>query len=564
MRLARLSSVLVALLAAYATLGGCAPSWPDLPSPDPGRPPPQTLEEAFSDLSPVPSEARLVLLSDNTLAWAARWDSLAHAEESIDAVYFILDKDIFGLAFLGHLYKKASEQVEVRLLVDARGTERLTGPTMGLDYLDELVATRHADVHVYNPPLERTFEAIIRLSIVPAAASNHDKIIIVDHRQAIMGGRNIAANYFASVAVDPRAVIDTDVLIQGERAIGQLDVAFASEFHARRRREILADPINLISRADELLLYYHAMDAWLRGPPLSEEEAALLTTSTDAQKREALRLEATAIRALGHLPDYDTRVRFREHAKELVRHVSLRGTLPLAEQTVYDSVVHVLDTRARLGPRTPEVSNAIVRMVQGTQREILVESPYFILTKGALAVLKEAGERGVNITLLTNSPRSSDNALSQAFFLQDWPEILAEVPNLRVFVVGSRSLLHAKRAVFDDTATMVGTYNLDPLSYYVNSEVVAAVWSDEFAARNRREIEERLQSSDVFEYRIVRDHEGKPMRYPPSHPLAGEVMVAFGPRDHCDEPVCDDVRRLQGVVEILQAVPGLDSILMGQ
>ena len=64
-------------------------------------------------------------------------------------------------------------------------------------------------------------------------------------------------------------------------------------------------------------------------------------------------------------------------------------------------------------------------------------------------MLAEAAGRGVRITILTNSPLSSDNAMSQAVFLEQWPELLARLPGARLFVTGDRHNLHGKLAVFD-------------------------------------------------------------------------------------------------------------------
>ena len=82
-----------------------------------------------------------------------------------------------------------------------------------------------------------------------------------------------------------------------------------------------------------------------------------------------------------------------------------------------------------------------------------MQSPYLVLSEEGIALLADAGRRGVAITVLTNSPVSSDNALSQAFFLEQWPDLLARVPGMRLFVGGSPHTLHGKSAVFDDQVT---------------------------------------------------------------------------------------------------------------
>lgn len=111
---------------------------------------------------------------------------------------------------------------------------------------------------------------------------------------------------------------------------------------------------------------------------------------------------------------------------------------------------------------------------------------------------------GVEIVLLTNSPASSDSAITQAFFIEAWPAVKAKVPRLRVLVMAGKRKLHAKCAVIDDVVSVVGTYNLDFLSAHVNSEVGAAVWSPAVAAELTESIRGDLidASNMIKEYTI--------------------------------------------------------------
>ena len=79
------------------------------------------------------TSSRVELLKSNTEAWAARWRLLAEARESLDVSYFILNQDVFGYSFLGHLLHKAREGVRMRILLDALGT-RMSLNVSGNDY----------------------------------------------------------------------------------------------------------------------------------------------------------------------------------------------------------------------------------------------------------------------------------------------------------------------------------------------------------------------------------------------------------------------------------------------
>ena len=536
--------------------GACTPAWPDIPAP-PRRPfPPQTLPQSFWALRERAAPAAVQLLSANEDAWAARWDILRNATQRIDLVYFILEDDVFGLSLLGLLHKKALEGVAIQLLLDGRGSSKMTEFWSGRRYLETLVGTQSADIRIYNPPIERTLDSLARLSWVPAASSNHDKIIVVDSYKSIIGGRNIAAGYFAN-QVAPGTILDSDILIASSQSAKTMELAIAVEYHHRHRKKIRPRARTSPSDADELLLYFHAMDIWLHQNEMSSPESAGTKETEGIRSEMALALEQKSIEALGRIPSRRAQLRFRRRLLDLVTHRHLRGTLPRVFQERHLAPVHVVDTRARPDPREPRLFQAVAHLLESTKASVFIETPYLVLTRGEVETLRRAGERGVSITILTNSPESSDNPLSQAFFLSDWPEVLAAVPNLKLFATGGSALLHSKRIVFDDQITMIGTHNLDPLSDFVNSEVVAVVLSKSFARENAFDLRKRLGQANVFEYRIARNEDGKALRYPAEHPLAGQIRIRFGHLDHCHPDSLTDITRLQGLVGILRTMPAM-------
>ncbi|MBI3899144.1 MAG: phospholipase D family protein [Gammaproteobacteria bacterium] len=156
-----------------------------------------------------------------------------------------------------------------------------------------------------------------------------------------------------------------------------------------------------------------------------------------------------------------------------------------------------------------------------------------------------------------NSPISSDNALSQAFFMEQWPELLANVPGLRIFVSGKPHTVHSKLTVFDDQVALVGTYNLDPISMAINSEIMAAVWSRRFAEDVGAHAYQQVKHGTpyVYEYTIQRDAKGRAVRGQDGRPI-----VTFGPKDHAQP---DEWRKVQLYWTMLRAaekVPGFSPL----
>ncbi len=436
--------------------------------------------------------ARLRLLDRNPDAWVARWQMLRAAERRIDTASFIVRDDVYGLAFLGHLLHKARSGVHVRLLVDAYGT-KMARSMFEEDYLGELVAAG-VEVRVYRPVRARIAQSVARLDPIAIIASEHDKLLLVDGRWSLLGGRNVGHEYFADPAREPLAFLDVDVLAAGETTYRALEHAFETEWASEAAYPIPDESVDLASRERLLLAAYRAMDAWLAGTELAPDDEA-------------------ARDALDVLP--------REHPELAGR---LHDELLPADGPVHE--VRVLDSVPRRLDGADAVSRGLARLVHAARCDILIQSPYLVLSRPAVELLASAGRRGVGVTVVTNGPTSSDNALSQAFFLEQWPELLARVPGMRLFVRGDRHNVHGKMAVFDGQVTVVATYNLDPVSMAVDGEVALVVWSQSFARLAAESIEGLLGDGPPISYRyqIARDESGGALR-----DADGRPHVVFGP-----------------------------------
>ena len=492
---------------------------------------------AFDALRGDGGVATVTNLSEGPTAWAARWQGIAAATETIDASYFIVEEDVFGVAFLGHLYARALAGLKVRLIIDAHGNIPMTGGIGGRDYLQELSRVG-VEVHVFNPPFPQALKALATGSLIPMAAGTHNKTLVFDDRTAITGGRNIAAPYFVPWTQHPGAFVDLDLLLQGTGSASALRASVTNELRASEGGDVWPELVDVIPRGDELLLVQHAMDAWLNG------RVSLLPAD-----QAVLELEESALTTFKSRPSSRIRARARVWLEELVRYTALWGT---ARSTLVPDVtaeVRVVSARSRALDNDDIVNASVVRCIGGAQRNVVIETPYFVLTPRLLAVLQEASARGVTINVMTNSPVSSDNDVPQSLFVGAVPELLARIPTLRLFVPKNGQTLHLKRIIVDDELTLVGTYNFDPFSMHLNSETVVGVWSDVFNRSSRQEADARI--TQAFEYRVQRDSAGRVHRYPEGHPYAGQVVMVFGPRDHVS---AERLAELADVKELMMSV----------
>lgn len=468
-------------------------------------------------------EAQLRILQDNNLAWAARWDLLDKARERIDVSYFILKQDVFGVAFLGHLLKKAQEGVKVRILLDAYGS-KLSWHPQGNDYLDALVNTGNVEVRMYRPLLNRIAKGMLHASLAVAVASDHDKILVVDNRRAITGGRNVATEYFSHPQDAELVFEDVGVEAVDQRVAAALTAAFESQYDSKGAKPISREKLDLKSQRRDLDWAYRLMDRWLRGETASDE---LL----DKMKQQDL-----------------------PWAKELAEMKHLKGVLSKPLPEYLRAETRVLDSTTRFNVPNDVISRAAERLVKSAREEIFIQNPYVMISDAVVEVFAQASEHDVPIVLFTNSPASADSQISQAIFLEQWPHMLARIPTLRLYGNGSPTMIHAKLATFDGTLSLLGTYNLSPLSMATNSEVVLAVWSPEFAQRLTEAARTRLARGEpgVYHYRIERAEDGTP-----KYDQDGQPVVAFGPEDHVDIGDKEVLQALRKTIRAADAVPGV-------
>jgi len=500
----------------------------------------EKLRAAFDKIDAPVGEAKTYRMDENTKAFASRWSTLEKAETSIDTTYFIWNSDVFGMAYLGHMMAKAKDGVAVRGMIDATadaaGMQGFKGAFRGQDYLQELVGVDPKKVQfgVFNPVLKKDYT-----SLSSAISANHDKLAIVDGKMVETGGRNMAAHYYSDPKDHHGVYRDTDIHVESPVAAKSATAAFEAEFNNdkimyRVKPEKFG---NWVKRDIEMIGAYAMMDEWLKAPPFSEAERAKIRAAFEAKDEDAINPYVNQVmdgvmkrlpkEGIKRDPSFDDVVELRKLAKELVSNPSLRGAqreTPEAMQTE----VKIIDKVSHSSVGMNNISDAFISVIDSASESIEIHNPYVVLTDRALEALAKAAKRGVEVKIITNSPQSTDSALTQAFFLEDWPMIQARIPGCRILVATGDQKHHSKSFVVDGVLTGVTTYNADWLSARVNSEVAALSWSEEFAKDTLKSYDHTLGDKEhgFVEYKIKRDADGKALI------KNGKPIIEYGPENH--------------------------------
>jgi putative cardiolipin synthase len=419
-------AVLVLLLAACATV-----------EPQRDRPADTALSPAtidvWSELPDIEGHNRLVPmnLGPDALQWRLR--ALRSATTSIDLQTFIWKGDGVGLALVREMVAAAERGVRVRVLLDDSFLIHADPALQSLSSHDNI------SYRIYNPSARRSGNMLVREleNINDFARINHrmhNKLLVVDGRVAIIGGRNQADEYFG----------------------------FESNHNFRDFELVVSGPF-LTQLEDVFDLYWN--DPW----SLPIEDLVPAGQESDfAGFHGWLQENAVEHEALAAVTPLDWADFFQQ---------AYKADLELLVDAPPDASPE-LDMPVQL-------AEALVQRIDAVERDLVLVAAYFIPTEALTAAIERATARGVRVRILTNSLGSNNHVSAHAAYAKHRPALLragAELYELRSdaasrrlylddAVVQSLLGLHEKGALFDDCCLFVGSANMDPRSLRLNTEV---------------------------------------------------------------------------------------------
>ena len=385
-------------------------------------------------------------------AFNTRIELIARAERSVDLQYYLLANDATGREVLRALRDAAVRGVRVRLLLDDLYT---AGET---DLLQDLAAYPNVEIRLFNPFPRGRSSLALRLitSIFEISRLNrrmHNKLMIVDGAWAIVGGRNIADEYFNNSALDN--FVDNDLLIAG-----------ALVPH-------LAD----------------AFDVYWNSPPAYSLAALGAPTGAgSAARRDFETLTARVPPAAPPMPPTDV-LGYGPIGAELDR-----GRIDLVTGVgfVYFDLPSKITSDDTEG--LSSVSFDVASLMHAARSSLVICTPYFIPGERGMELINQDRARGVKINVLTNSLSSTDTPITYIGYTHYRRAILAAgvdlyelsgKPFMRLKGFGefrsSGGGLHAKQAVIDGTTVYIGSMNLDPRSRDDNTEIGVVVESPQLS-----------------------------------------------------------------------------------
>jgi phosphatidylserine/phosphatidylglycerophosphate/cardiolipin synthase-like enzyme len=360
---------------------------------------------------PAASDQARLIETDREAA-EARVEMVLEAREEVLAESFIMGHDPLTLTGLALLRDAARRGIAVKVIVDAQWNK--IPPAVQNHLLAEGVEIRE-----YHPfRLDRPFWITRRM---------HDKLLVIDGKALLAGGRNVESPYFGlGSQIKRRNYLDLDVRVDGDAA-AEARAYFYRLWESRevRKAQPSRQPRDLEEAARELDRH----QSWL--------DARIAAARSDPGRTAEPMIEVGPVEFL-HDP------------------VGRKGIDPGVAQGLRD-------------------------LLEGARESVVIESPYLVPSRAFQRALEEALKRGVSVRILTNSMNTTDNLWPQAGYVGHRKPLVQQ--GVELWEYQGPESLHAKAAVIDGETVIVGSFNLDPRSESLNTEL-AVVMRDAETARS--------------------------------------------------------------------------------
>jgi len=369
------------------------------------------------------------------------------ADICIDIQSYLIRDDLSGNLIGLRLIDAANRGVRVRLLMDDALTEEIDA---GLVSINDHV---NVEVRVFNPfPRSRSrFRSLIaNFNILNRRM--HNKSFTADNQITLIGGRNIADEYFGA---------------REDANFGDLDVLGVGP--------IVQDVSNMF-------------DAYW-----NHERAAPIESFADMPEDPAAELER--LRAELEQSNKDILNTIYASAVEDKILESVEADSSVYTSAPYSMTVDSPDKNIKSKAATADsIVTPLLESLRAAEKELLIISPYFVPRKTGIQALSDMQNRGVKVTIITNSLAANNQASvhggyapSRKPLLEAGVTILEVRPDANIpgseFMAksGAKATLHTKAFVVDREEAFIGSFNFDPRSANINTELGVIIRSPKIA-----------------------------------------------------------------------------------
>lgn len=415
------------------------------------------------------------------------------AKKSIDMAYFIYEPCHPSTQFIHQLLiKKARQGVRVRFLLDAFMYKKKMRQAMAVDF-----ANAGIEFKVFNP----------RLMINPAVNFRmHVKLLLVDGKSYISGGRNIADEYFGLSLV--YNFVDSDVWVSGASA-KQAAQSFAELWQDRHSRSV-----NLSRKESPSLENLCRESEYPNTPRWTSQVHQFMAERAQVVTQKMRRHSCRKTQFITDNPLFRRFANTANYKDEKNQAGRLGGEELKQKRTTFEFLKFIRETEERL-----ELENWSYMPLE------LIDDELELLRQREIPILVMTNLDADNAGAIKNA----EDFLNHKFAQRDseGSQVVIQLASKghlsdrhALTPRGSFFRLHQKTGIRDDRDLLVGSLNIDPRSYHTNLESLVVL---EDCASLAQEYTQHA-SSLVRSYN--KDHEDG-YNKAPRPPGLGTVLFSF-------------------------------------
>ncbi len=365
---------------------------------------------------------RAAIVETSQDALDVRLHMIEQAKHQIAISSFSIKHDQSCHELASTILAAANRGVKVRILVDG-----LTGyMDMDKDPIYYVLGTHpNIEIRFYNMlSLLRPWTVNGRL---------HDKYFIVDDQLLVLGGRNISDYFLGEYNLNSLSY-DRDILVYNTKAgeTGKESVLY------------------------EVLDYFDTV--W------NCEYSETVFNSIKDLKKESLEAAKNSLETL-------YRTLKKERSEVFLPIDYTKVTIATNKITLVSNPIHIMT-------KQPYVLYELGELMKHAKERVYIQTPYAVLNDDMYELLTQIRNNVPEFKMLINSRAGGDNFCASSDYTLNQKKILRTGVSIYEFQ-GAYSM-HNKSLLIDDDISVIGSYNLDMRSTYLDTEVMLVVHSKEF------------------------------------------------------------------------------------
>ena len=424
-------------------------------------------------------------------AFASRSILTDLATESVDVQYYIWHNDQAGQLLLKKLWQAADRGVVVRFLLDDFNNNA------ALDkHLLRFASHPNIAVRLINPMSFRKFQTLNYFTDLRRINHRmHNKSMTFDRNLSIVGGRNVGDEYLSNDENSQFA--DLDVLLIGD-VVQDVNQSFEQYWRSPLSYDI------------ETLVKQKKHNSSINASNDAKTNTDNFIASLDKIYPEKAHANHDGLsvynRALEN-STIDSDLINKQVPFRWANMIFLSDDVEKLSKNTHPNVHLVAQLRGLLGTPTQNLS---------------IVSSYFVPTKDGVNTLIKLAQQGVKFRILTNSFNATDVSAVHAGYAQ-WrvPLLQAGIEIYELKATASKedrenklwrarsqssTSLHAKAFAVDDHSVFIGSYNVDPRSANINTEMGVVIEDEELALKLHTAISDDLLNQA---YKVVLTDQGR-------------------------------------------------------